>query len=161
MLRNKLIQQKMVEQKFSVMIRSYMNLVKQGDQCKLREFKYQIIYNICDKHPKKRHQYDIDSLELLLRNNQFFRGEKEQFMQMRYSVIKKGKVICKKQQIMNYFYVVLDGKVDMVDLVEVEEQNQHTVMIRDKIYEQRVVRSIRRGEYIGFHGTYYDVPEEF
>ena len=53
----------------------YFEMIKQKDQHKLFEFKYEILSNICDKHPKKRDKYDIESLEFLLKNNKFFKGE--------------------------------------------------------------------------------------
>ena len=52
-----------------------MEIVKQKDQQKLVEFKYQIVSNICEKHPKKRHKYDIESLEFLLKKNKFYKGD--------------------------------------------------------------------------------------
>jgi len=60
---------------------------------------------------------------------------------------------------MDCFCVVLDGKVEIVDLVEVRKEGENTVFIKDKFYEVVVVRVAEKGDYFGFYGTYYGVRE--
>lgn len=62
---------------------------------------------------------------------------------------------------LNYVHVVLDGKIEVVDLVEVDQEQQNTVIIKEKIYEVRVVRLIGKGDWFGFYGTFYEVPEQY
>jgi CRP-like cAMP-binding protein len=70
-------------------------------------------------------------------------------------------LISKKGQILKNFYVILDGEVELYEVNERLQVNEYDQSKFDKISETKLVKILRKGDYYGQFGCFYNTEEKY